>query len=46
MKIPPVNIYLPQEEMENIKKNIKLVLKRGQLTMGRFVEAFDAKFGI
>ena len=42
--IPPVKIYFPDEDRKQILTAIDECLRTGQLTLGKYVKAFEDKF--
>ncbi|PYJ68724.1 MAG: aminotransferase DegT [Verrucomicrobia bacterium] len=44
MMIPPVKIYFPDEDRKQILTAIDECLRTGQLTLGKYVKAFEDKF--
>jgi len=44
-KIPPVKLYFPSEDVEQIKSDVEIILKSGILTMGEYTRKFEQSFG-
>lgn len=43
-RIPPVKLYFPSEDIEQIKSDVENILKSGMLTMGKYTERFEQAF--
>ena len=44
MKIPPVKVYFPEEDREDILEKISETLNTGYLTLGKYTEEFEKMF--
>ena len=43
-QIPPVRLYFPDEDIEQIKSYIEQILRSGRLTLGDFTRRFEEEF--
>jgi len=43
-RIPPVKMYFPSEDIEQIKSDVERILKSGMLTMGEYTQKFEKEF--
>ena len=43
-QIPPVRLYFPDEDIEQIKSYIEQILRSGRLTLGDFTRGFEEEF--
>ena len=43
-EIPPVKLYFPQEDIDQIKDYVEGILSSGMLTLGKYTEAFEKQF--
>ena len=41
-EIPPVKLYFPPEDVEQIKADVDTILKSGMLTLGEYTRRFEA----
>lgn len=44
-KIPPVRLYFPPKDIDQIKIYVEEILASGMLTLGKFTKAFENEFG-
>jgi len=44
MKIPPVKLYFPPEDIVKIQEDVKKILESGMLTLGEYTRRFEKKF--
>ncbi len=43
-EVPPVKLYFPQEDIEQIKREVEKILKSGMLTLGEYTRHFEDEF--
>ena len=43
-EIPPVKLYFPPEDVEQIKADVDTILKSGMLTLGEYTRRFEAEW--
>ncbi len=44
-EIPPIKLYFPPEDIDQIKVYVEKILTSGMLTLGEYTQAFENKFG-
>jgi len=43
-KIPPIKLYFPRQDIEQIKSDVEKILSSGMLTMGEYTARFEREF--